>query len=82
MIEITLSGLNWLVCLMSYKQINKCTEGMCLFEILCDKMETPTKRNMTLTLDFKINVINPNKKCLNKHHINIHSFIQNFYVEI
>ena len=44
MIEFTLSGVNMLVCLTSWKQINKCTEGICLYEILCDKMEKQKKR--------------------------------------
>ena len=40
------------------KQINRCTEGICLHEILCDKMETPKKRKRIFTLEFNINVIN------------------------
>ena len=86
MIEFTLSGVNWLVCLKSWKQINKCTEGICLYEILCDKMEMPKKWKRTFILDLKINVINDptssEKKCLNKEHINIHRLIQRFYVDI
>ena len=70
MFECNLSGVNWLVCLTSWKQINKCTEEICLYhyEILCDKMETPTKGKMTFTLDLKIN----------KQHINIHSLYTDF----
>ena len=54
------------------KSINVQRGGISLYEILCDKMETPKKRKTTFTLNFKIN----------EQHINIHSVIQRFYVEI
>ena len=81
MIEFTLSGVNWLVCLTSWKQINKCTEGICLYAILCDKMEMPKKWKMTFILDLN-DPTSSEKKCLNKNHINIHRLIQRFYVDI
>ena len=46
MFEFTLWGINWLVCLMSWKQIN--TEGIWLYEILCDQMGCTTLRRLSL----------------------------------
>ena len=47
----------------------------------------PKEQERTFTLDCKINVIKCSdffriKKCLNKQHINIHSLIQRFDVDI
>ena len=87
MIELTLSSVNWHVCLTSSKQINKCREGICLYEILCDKIWSPKRKgkDFYFGLQDKCNKmlrLLPNKKYLNKQHINIHSLLQRFDVEI